>query len=179
MRDILEEILKSIFQDAFAGAAEWGSRRFLVRDRALLVGGKRVLAYSTYLKAIALACLLLVVGIAAWTFVGQSQARATYLIGLGIALLPILYWVIEAFTRRISFDRRGFTVQSWRGTSDEISWDAVSSWKRIQWRDVYELETQRGVIRLSSWLGGVDEFLIVMKRRRGRKSKHAQRRDVS
>ena len=170
MREILAELLSGILRELFVGGAEWSMRRWLVRDRAAVVGERRVVAYSRSLKGLALVTLLLIVGTGAVVWNESAPERATYLFVLGLALLPAAYWVLETFTRRVTFDRSGFSVRSWRGTSSEMGWRSIKSWRLVAWRDVHALETEHGVVRLSTWLSGADEFMNVMKRRRSRKS---------
>jgi hypothetical protein len=170
MREIIAEILSGILRELFVGSAEWSSRKFFVRKRAAVVGEKRVVAYSPALRLFALSCLGAAAVVAINVWMGGSPDRSMYLFILSVVLPLLMFWVVETFARRIEFDRSGFTVRSWRGTSALVAWRSVRSWDRSVWRDQLVLQTELGVVRLSNWLSGVEEFLDVMKRRRSRKS---------
>jgi hypothetical protein len=170
MREIIAEILSGILRELFVGSAEWSSRKLFVRNRAVVVGEKRVVAYSLALRLFALSCLGVAALVATNVWMGGSPDRSMYLFILAVVLPLLLYCVVETFSRRIEFDRSGFIVRSWRGTSAPIAWRSVRSWDRSMWRDQHVVQTELGVFHLSIWLSGVEEFLNVMKRRRSRKS---------
>lgn len=170
MREIIAEILSGILREMFVGSAEWSGRKLFVRNRASVIGEKRVIAYSLALRLFALSCLGVAILVAFNVWTGGSPDRSVYLLMLSVLLPLLLFWVVETLSRRIEFDRSGFVVRSWRGASAPIHWRSVKSVDRSVWRDQHVLLTELGVVRLSNWLSGVEEFLNVMKRRRSRKS---------
>ncbi|MEQ1755060.1 MAG: hypothetical protein ABL973_13110 [Micropepsaceae bacterium] len=165
---IFQAVFEAIFRAIFGVSADWDDRSLFVRERAAVVGEKRVLVYSTTLRWMGFVFLAVVIGCAPWFWFEVAPDRTQHLVMIGIAAVPPLCWVVELFTRRIEFGRTGFVVRSWRGTSAEVAWRSVSSWRLVGWRGMYVLQTERGTVRISTWLSGVPEFMNVMKRRRKR-----------